>query len=330
MFELLEKLCMTPAPSGCEKQIRELIEKEISPYVDSVETDVMGNLIAHKKGNGKKLMFAAHMDEIGVVATCHGEKGQVHIAALGGVDPYASLYQRVRFLNGVEAVLAPDGKADILKTLKMQQLYADVGAKTEEEAKALVPVGEAGVFVGEYTEQNGCIRSKALDDRFGCFVLIETIKRMTKQENDLYFVFTAAEELGLRGAKAVASTVCPDYAVAIDVTKTGDIPSTGKMAVEMGKGVAIKIKDSSFLAHPLIKNKMKEICQRDNIPYQLEVLDRGGTDAGAIHTTCGGVPSGCISIPTRYIHSPGEMVHKQDIESAICLATALATDSLEA
>lgn len=328
MFELLEKLCMTPAPSGCEKQIRELIEKEISPYVDSVETDVMGNLIAHKKGNGKKLMFAAHMDEIGVVATCHGEKGQVHIAALGGVDPYASLYQRVRFLNGVEAVLAPDGKADILKTLKMQQLYADVGAKTEEEAKALVPVGEAGVFVGEYVEQNGCIRSKALDDRFGCFVLIETIKRMTKQENDLYFVFTVSEELGLRGAKTAVYNVEPDYAVVLDVTRTGDVPSEDKKALELKKGTIIKVMDRGFIAHPVVRERMVELCEKNGIDYQMGVLMQGATDAGAIHLFGGGVPSGVIAVPTRYIHTPGETVAQSDIESVLALTLAIAEEGI--
>ncbi len=328
MFELLEKLCTAPAPSGCEKQIRELIEKEISPYVDSVETDVMGNLIAHKKGSGKKLMFAAHMDEIGVIATCYGEKGQVYVSALGGVDPYASLYQRVRFLNGVEGVVAPDGKNDLLKSLKMQQLYVDVGAKNEEEAKALVSVGEAGVFVGDYKEQNGCVMSKALDNRVGCFILIEAIKKMKQSKNDLYFVFTVSEELGLRGAKTSAFAVNPDYAVAIDVTRTGDVPSSDKMALELKKGVVIKVMDRSFIAHPVVKERMVTLCEQNQIEYQMGVLEKGGTDAGTIHLSGGGVPTGVIAIPTRYIHTPGEIVAKNDVENAILLATALIEEGI--
>ena len=328
MFELLEKLCTAPAPSGCEKQVRELIEKEISPYVDSVETDVMGNLIACKKGSGKKLMFAAHMDEIGVIATCHGEKGQVYVSALGGVDPYASLFQRVRFLNGTEGVLALDGTNDLLKSLTMQKLYADVGAKNEEEAKKLVPVGEAGVFVGDYKEQNGCVISKALDNRVGCFILIEAIKKMKQNKNDLYFVFTVSEELGLRGAKTAAFTVNPDYAVAIDVTRTGDVPSSDKMALELKKGVIIKVMDRSFIAHPLVKERMVTLCEQNKIEYQMGVLEKGGTDAGAIHLSGGGVPTGVIAIPTRYIHTPGEIVAKSDVENAILLATALIEEGI--
>lgn len=329
MFELLETLCMTPAPSGCEKRIRELIEKEISPFVDSVETDVMGNLIAHKKGNGKKLMFAAHMDEIGLIATCYGEKGQVYVAGLGGVDPYASLYQRVQFLNGAQGVVAPDGKADLLKDLKLGQLYVDVGAKCEEEAKELVAVGETGVFVGDFHEQNGCITSKALDDRLGCFILIEAIKNMKKNQNDLYFVFTVSEELGLRGAKTAAYTVAPDYAVVIDVTRTGDIPSADKMALELKKGAIIKVMDRGFIAHPIVKERMVSLCEERNIPYQLGVLEKGATDAGAIHLSGGGVPSGCIAIPTRNIHTPGEIVAKQDVENAVSLALAIAEEGIE-
>ncbi len=328
MFDLLKKLCETSGPSGQEQAVAELIKNEISPYVDSVETDVMGNLIAHKKGEGKKLMLCAHMDEIGVVAACHGEKGQVHISALGGVDPVASLYQRVKFLNGVEGVLAPDGKEDILKTLKMQQLYADVGAKTEEEAKALVSVGDAAVFVGDYYEQNECITSKALDDRVGCFVLIETIKKMKKNHNDLYFVFTVSEELGLRGAKTAAFSVAPDYAVVLDVTRTGDIPSADKMALELKKGVIIKVMDRGFIAHPAVNERLIGLCEKGGISYQLGVLEKGATDAGAIHLSGGGVPSGCLAVPTRYIHTPGETVAKSDVENALQLTLAVAEEGI--
>ncbi len=330
MFSLLQKLCETTAPSGCESRIHELITQEIKPFVDEITVDSLGNLIAHKKGNGKKLMFCAHTDEIGLIATCIGKEGRVYVSGLGGVSPYAALYQRVRFTGGATGVVVPDGKPeDLFKSLKLQNVYVDIGASDAEEAEKMVAIGEAACFEGAFVRQGDCVISKALDDRAGCLVLIEAIRRMKSHTNDLYFVFTAAEELGLRGAKAVAGSVCPDYAVAIDVTRTGDIPSAGKMAVEMGKGVAVKIKDSSFLAHPIIKNAMKSVCQKRAIPYQLEVLDRGGTDAGAIHLTGGGVPSGCISLPTRYIHSPGEMMDVKDIEAAICLAVGLIEEGIE-
>ncbi len=323
MFKLLQTLCEAPAPSGCEKGLAELIEKEIKPYVDTVETDALGNLIAHKKGNGKKLMFCAHMDEVGLVATCFGEKGQVYVSPLGGLSPIAALYQRVTFAGGATGVLVPDGKEEVLKDLKFSKMYVDIGAKDEKEAAEKIVIGEAAVFVGDYLEQGDVIVSKALDNRAGCFALISAISQMKTWENDLYFVFTASEELGLRGAKAAAVSVAPDYAVAIDVTRTGDVSSAGKMAVSLGKGVAVKVMDHSFIAHPAVKNRMISLCETENIPYQLEVLERGGTDAGAIHVTGGGVPSGCVSIPTRYIHSPGEMIAKSDLGHAVELIKAL-------
>ncbi|MBE7021964.1 MAG: M42 family metallopeptidase [Ruminococcaceae bacterium] len=330
MFDLLRRLCEVSAPSGCETHLHELISKEVRPFADDISTDALGNLIVHKKGAGKRLMLCAHVDEIGLIATCFSKEGGVYISALGGVLPQAALYQRVRFTGGAEGVVVPDGKPEELpQNLKLQNLYVDIGAKTQAEAEERVKIGEAAAFCGTFSMQGDCLISKALDDRAGCFVLIEALKCMKTHTNDLYFVFTAAEELGLRGAKAAAGSVRPDYAVAVDVTRTGDVPSAPKMAVELGKGVAIKIKDSSFLAHPMMKDTMKELCIRKEIPYQLEVLERGGTDAGAIHITGGGVPSGCISLPTRYIHTPGEMMHKADLNGAVALMTALLEEGIQ-
>lgn len=324
MLARLQKLCETAAPSGAEGALAKLIEEEIRPFADEIYQDALGNLIAHKKGDGKRLMFAAHMDEIGLTATCYGEKGQIYVSALGGINPHAALYQHVRFTGGAKGVLVPDGKqADLIKTLKTGDMYVDVGAGSEEEAQKLVALGETAVFDGAFYKQGDVVVSKALDNRAGCCVLIEAMRRIQHHSNDLYFVFTVSEELGLRGAKAAAVSVKPDFAVAIDVTRTGDTPSGGKMAVKLGQGVAVKIMDSSFLAHPIIKTAMQAVCKDQNIPFQPEVLERGGTDAGAIHLTGGGVPSGCISIPTRYIHTPCEMIHQSDLEAAAALATAL-------
>ncbi len=330
MFDLLKKLCMASAPSGCEKALAKLIEAEIAPYVDEIKTDALGNLIAHKKGNGKKLMFAAHMDEIGLVASCCGEKGQVYVSPLGGVNPYAALYQRVEFTGGARGIVVPDGKMeDLAKGLTVRNLYVDIGAKSEEEATALVNIGEAATFAGDYMEQGDRIVSKAIDNRVGCYILLEAVKQMKTQNNDLYFVFTASEELGLRGAKAAAVSIQPDYAVALDVTVTGDTPASPKMAVKLGQGVAVKVMDHSFIAHPMVKDVMISLCRKEEIPYQLEVLERGGTDAGAIHVTGGGVPSGCISVPTRFIHTPGEMVSKDDVKGAIKLTKTLIETGIE-
>ncbi len=330
MLTLLKKLCETPAPSGNETGIAKLIAEEIRPYVDEIYQDALGNLIAHKEGKGKKLMFAAHMDEIGLVAMCYGEKGQIYVAALGGVSAQTALYQRVQFEGGAQGVLVPDGKIEeIGKHLTLQKMYVDIGAKDEKAAKKKVSLGETGTFVGHFVSQNDTVISKALDNRAGCVALIHAIKNAKKNYNDLYYVFTSSEELGLRGAKAAAVSIVPDYAVALDVTPTGDVASSGKRPVHLGQGVAVKIMDHSFMAHPIIKNAMQALCEKNGIEYQLEVLEKGGTDAGAIHLTCGGVPSGCISIPVRYVHSPGEMISTKDLEGACALAKTLIEEGIE-
>ncbi len=316
MFDLLKTLCDIPAPSGTEAGLRRVIEEKIAPFVDECHVDALGNLIAHKKGEGKKLMFCAHMDEIGLVATCFGEKGQVYVSPLGGVSPQTALYQRVQFSGGATGVLVPGEPEVDYKNLKFNKLYVDMGAKNKAEAEQLVALGETAAFVGEFREQGDVILSKALDNRAGCCALLEAVRRMQGQKNDLHFVFTAGEELGLRGAKAAAYSVKPDFAIAVDVTRTGDVPSAGKMAVSLGEGVAVKLMDGSMIAHPLVKDRMTGLCREAKIPFQLEILERGGTDAGAVHVSGGGVPSGCVSIPTRYIHSPGEMIHKKDLEAA--------------
>ncbi|MBR5236120.1 MAG: M20/M25/M40 family metallo-hydrolase [Clostridia bacterium] len=329
MLTLLKTLCDVNSPSGCEGSLASFIKKEIESCADAVWQDALGNLIVHKKGDGTKLMLCAHMDEIGLVATCHGEKGQVYVSALGGVFPYTALYQRVRFENGAEGVLVPDGQeADLLKDLKLSKLYVDIGAKDAEEAKARVALGEGAAFAGAYCEQGDTVIAKALDNRAGCYALIEALREAKKNKNDIYAVFTVSEELGLRGAKAVAESVKPDYAVALDVTRTGDTASGPKMSVRLGGGAAIKIMDHSMLAHPIIKERLQNLCKERDILWQAEVLERGGTDAGAIHLTGGGVPSGCISIPLRYVHTPGEMLSKQDLEQVVALTKALIEEGI--
>ncbi|MBE7048085.1 MAG: M42 family metallopeptidase [Ruminococcaceae bacterium] len=324
MLRLLQELCETIAPSGCEEAMSLIVKRELTPYADDMYQDALGNLIVYKKGNGKKLMLCAHMDEIGLVATCFGEKGQVYVSALGGVSLHAALYQRVRFVGGAEGVLVPNGQeSDVLKELKLGNLYVDIGAKNETEAAERITLGEGAAFVGGFATQGGYVISKALDNRAGCYALIRAMQQATDNKQDIYAVFTISEELGLRGAKAVAVSIAPDYAVALDVTRTGDTASGPKMSVRLGDGAAIKIMDHSMLAHPVIKDRLKLLCEEGNIKWQAEVLEKGGTDAGAVHVSGGGVPSGCISIPTRYIHTPGEMIHADDLEQVVALTTAL-------
>ncbi len=323
-MELLKKLTQITGPSGNEEAVCEFIENEIKDYVDEIYRDNLGNLIAHKKGSGARVMFDAHTDEIGILATFIEESGYIRFANLGGVSPYNALYQRVRFLNGTEGIVTVDAsRDDIMKNLKLSDLYIDIGAKNRDDAETKVSIGDAAAFVGNFADLGDRVVSKALDDRVACYCLIRVIKEIKLQKNDLYFVFAASEELGLRGAKAAATSINPDYAVALDVTSTGDTLGKRKMAVKLGAGAAIKIKDNSILCHPYIKQLMIDVCKKYDIPYQTEVLEFGGTDAGAIHLTGAGVATGAISIPTRYIHSPSEMADKNDIEAVINLSLKL-------
>ena len=312
---LLKELCEAFGPSGRENHVRDIIIREADKLGFESETDALGNLIVHKPGTKKKIMLASHMDEIGVVATFIDKKGFIRFSNIGGLYVKRLLSRRVVFENGIVGVI--DTEADN-KELKMSKMFIDIGSKNIEEAEKLISVGDMAVFIGEYKEQNGYVISKALDNRSGCFVLLEAMKKVNT-DNDLYFVFTSQEEVGLRGAKASAYSVNPEIALSIDVTDTGDTPGCDIMAVELSKGACVKVMDRSIISHPDIRTALIETAKNNNIDYQLEVLTDGGTDGGVIHTTKDGVKTGGISIPTRYIHSPSEMVSMKDIFDSINL-----------
>lgn len=324
MLNLLKKLTDITAPSGSESLLFDVIKSEIEPYVDEIYTDALGNLTAHKKGNGKKVMFSAHMDEIGLIATFITDEGFVRTAPIGGVNPYYALSARVRFTNGTLGVVWADlSEKNELKNLKIGDLYIDIGARSKKEAEEIISVGDTAGFLGDYFEAGHSVVSKSLDNRAGCAVLIQAIKNIKKYENDLYFVFSYGEELGLRGAKTAAYAINPDFAVAIDVTRTGDSLDKTKMAVSLGGGAAIKVKDNSVMCHPYIKTLMQKTAEKYGIKYQTEVLERGGTDAGAIHISRGGVITGAVSVPTRYIHSISETADINDLKACAELAEKL-------
>ena len=312
---LLEKLTQTFGPSGRESDITQVIYDVVNALADEVYTDALGNLIAHKKGDGKKIMLAAHMDEIGVAITFIDDKGFLRFSNIGGVYVKRLLNRRVRFQNGTIGVI--DTEEDN-KELKMSKMYIDIGASSKEEAEKYVNVGDMAVFEGEYKETNGVVISKALDNRAGCYALIKVLESV-KSNNDLYFCFTAQEEVGLRGARAASYSISPDYALAVDVTDTGDTPKCPKMAVELGKGAAVKVMDRSIICNSEVRSTLIELAKNKKIPYQLEVMTDGGTDAGAIHTSRDGVKAGGVSIPTRYIHSPSEMINRKDLDAAVQL-----------
>ena len=319
MFELIDTLTQTFGPSGYEKKVAGTIADLLKGKVDEIRSDALGNLICVKKGSGKKIMLAAHMDEIGIIVSYIDDKGFLRFGNIGGIPPLMILGQRVVFENGTTGVIWYEEDIDNMKNTKLDKMYIDIGANARTDAEKLVKVGDLAVFVGETVEQNGRIISKALDDRIGCAVLVQLALSRPQTDNEIYYVFTAQEEVGLRGAKTAAFGIIPDMALAIDVCDTGDTPSCKPMAVRLGEGPAVKIKDHSVIAHPKVKDRLINAAKEKNIPYQLEVMLAGGTDAGSIHTTAGGIPSGGVSIPTRYIHDASEMVDIADAENAVKL-----------
>ncbi len=321
MIKLLKKLTQSDGVSGDEESVGNIIAGEIKKYCDEISFDAMGNLIAHKKGGKKRVMFAAHMDEIGIIVKYIDDAGFIRFGAVGGLAVKELVGRRVRFKNGTVGVIGCE-EEEFSKKADIDKLYVDTGVR--DINKMPVSVGDRAVFEGDYTENKTSIISKALDDRVGCYILIEALKKIKKNKNDLYFVFTVQEEVGIRGAKTSAYAIDPDYAVSIDVTDTGDTPSAPKMAVKMGGGAAIKVMDRSILCDSGVRNLMCDTAKKNNIPYQLEIMTDGGTDAGAIHLTRSGVKTGGISVPSRYIHSPSEMVSKSDVEACEELVVKLA------
>ncbi len=319
--KLLKDIVRVYGPSSNEKKIREFIREEIKDYVDEINVDVMGNLIARKKGEGKKIMISAHMDQIGLMAIDIDENGFIRFTNIGGISPFNTLSQQVIFENGTIGAVFAEPVDDISK-LKLENMYIDIGAKTKEEAEEKVNIGDICVYNTELVENDNVVFTPYLDDRVGCFIAIEAIKAIKETKNDLYFVFSVQEEVGLRGAKTAAYGVDPDIGMSLDVTIHGDTPKAKRFAISLHKGAAIKVKDNSLICHPKVREMLVQLAKENNIPYQMEVLEFGGTDSGAIHVNKSGVPSGVISIPTRYVHSTIEMASKSDINNCTELLIA--------
>ena len=328
LFELIQTLSSAHGPSGDEADIRNILSELASPMADEVAWDTMGNLIVHRKGPGSKVMLAAHMDSIGFIVTHIEKEGFLRMGKLGGISPKEAVYTPIRFKNGVRGVVVPEEKADFGK-LKLDECYIDIGAKDEEQAKKLVQVGDTAVYDTPCFLQGSSVISPYLDNRISCAVLLAVLERIQTSANDLYFVFTSQEEVGLRGAKTAAWAVDPDWAIAVDVTDVDDTPGSERSGtVQLGKGAAVKVMDSSIICHPEVVAKLEGLAQVQGISVQRDIMRGGGTDAGAIHTTRLGVKTGGISVPCRYIHTPVEMADLGDAEACIKLVEAFAQTAL--
>lgn len=326
VFELWNEVGGAFGPSGREEAVREAIAAIAGAYIDDITTDALGNLICRKKGSGKKVLFAAHMDSIGVVATYIEEKGFIRFSQVGGLFKGDLINITVRFANGTRGVISYEEKTPF-KDLTLDNLFIDIGAKDRAQAETMVQVGDFAVFDAPRFEQNGVLCGPYLDNRIGCVTLLLAMEQLVdaQTDNDLYFVLTAQEEVGLRGAGAAAFDVEPDVAIAVDVTDTGDLPERKTpMAVDMGKGPAVKVMDRSVICTPAVCAALEQAAKDCGIATQREILQFGGTDTSALQKARAGVQAGAVSIPTRYIHSPSEMCAVGDVEDAAKLLARFA------
>jgi len=330
-MELLRRLCSTPGVSGREERIRELIVKEMTPLVDKLEVDTLGNIIGFKRGAWrKKVMLSAHMDEIGLIVNYIGEEGFIRFLPVGGFDPRTLLAQRV-VIHGREDVIGIIGSKPVhllteeekKKPVRMEELFIDVGLPPER-AKGLVRIGDPITLERELKEMGDTLNGKGLDDRLGVYIMLEALRRLKENKVDIYPVATVQEEVGVRGASVSTYGIEPDIGVAIDITIASDLPQIEKyrQITRLGKGVAITVMDSYTISHPLLVAFLQKIAEEEKIPYQMEVMPRGGTDAGGMQRTKTGVPVVTISVPLRYAHSSVEMAHRRDIENTIRLLTS--------
>jgi len=336
LVETLEKLSNACGVAGREDEVRKIMKDSLKPYVDEISEDKLGNVIGVKKGrkNAPKVMLAAHMDEIGLFVKTISKEGFLQFAKVGGIDDRILLAQKVIVhtergpLHGIIGSKPPhiQKEEERKKVLTYDELFIDIGAESQEEAKKMgVKIGDPVSFDIKFDRiGNDVVVGKAFDDRVGCAVMIDVMKMLKQTECAVYAVGTVQEEVGLRGATTAAFGIYPDVGIALDVTVAGDVPGVKEVEapIKMRKGPAIEIADMGLITHPKVLRMLVEAAEENNIPYQLETGLPGSTDAARIALTREGVPSGVISVPTRYIHSPTSLVSLKDMENAVKLTVA--------
>lgn len=341
-IKLLSSICTTPGTSGFEKRIRDLVLKELKGLTDEVEIDNMGNVYAIKRGTKKpaerkKVMIAAHMDEIGFIVTHIDDKGFIRFHTLGGFDPKTLTAQRVivhgkKDVIGVMAskpihVMTADEKN---KVAKLSDYFIDTGLSAKQ-VKAMIKIGDPITREREFIEMGDCVNGKSLDNRLSVYILIETLRKLKGKDipHDIYGVFTVQEEVGIRGANVSSLRIKPDFGFGLDTTIAFDLPGAAEheKITQLGEGTAIKIMDASTICDYRMVEYMKKTADKHKIKWQPEILTAGGTDtAGVQRMTEGGSIAGAVSIPTRHLHQVIEMAHKDDIKGSIDLLVACISD----
>ena len=343
-IDLLKRLTEAHGVPGQEDAIRDIVRAELEDICD-ISVDLMGNMHCVKRAprrsdarEPKKLMIAAHMDEIGFIVKHLDDKGFIRIQPLGGWDPRQMFSQRVfvhtkdGVLNGVLMYSSKPKhmltEEELRKGPEMANFFVDVGM-TAEQAKGRVRLGDMVTMNRTLQEMGNLCTCKAMDDRVAVYVMIEAVKAAAVHEVDVHAIATVQEEIGLRGAAASGSAIAPDVVVAVDITLANDIPGLQEQdyVTRLGEGAAIKVMDSSLICHPKVVAHFRELAERHGIKHQIEVLPMGGTDAGAVQRLHGGIPAFTLSIPTRYVHTVNETVHKADVDACVDLLARYIEDA---
>lgn len=299
MDKLLKKLIPPISVSGCERAITEVLKELCAPYGETA-SDHLGNLVLHKPGKGKRIMLAAHMDTVGLVATYIEDSGFVRFGKIGGMKLIPCVGQRVQFENGVIGVICTERDVEA-KDVKEEKLYVDtLGQK--------VAPGDTAGFCDAPLFVDGKVMSHSLDNRLGCAVCLKAMELLKDTDNDIFCVFTVQEEVGRRGAGPAAFSICPDLAIAVDICGVEDMPGGSKQnALTLSGGPIVKYMDLRSISHPAVNKLLEQTAQELGMTVQRCVTNHGGTDASTILSSRGGVPSGTLSVPIRYTHTANEL-----------------------
>ena len=332
--EVRKRLCEEIGVSGEEYRVRKMIKEEIGSFVDDIRIDKLGNLIALKRGRSdeKKVLFLAHMDEVGLLITGIEDNGLLRFTAVGGIDPKVLLSKRV--LIGKDKIPGVIGfipihmqRGEEVKVPKIEDMRIDVGASSNKDLEGKVEIGDTAGFSTQYEEVEKMAKGKAFDDRAGCSVLIEVIDVLSEQKPffDTYFAFVTQEETGLRGSGAVAYEIMPDIAFVFEGTTAGDNPELEeeRWSTHLGEGPAITAVHRGWVVPKWLFEYVIGMAEREDIPYQIKRTTKGGTDAYRIGTSARGIPSAVISVPCRYIHSPVSLMNLEDYANTVKLAKAI-------
>ena len=330
-FDLLRELTETDGVPGYEDAVRAVVRRELAASTDEVRTDAMGNVVGTVEGGEYEVVVAAHMDEIGFMVRHVTEEGFLKLDALGGWDPRILRAQRVRVhtrngaLMGVIGSVPPHTLTDEQKETEQEvsDVYVDLGLEGET-VNERVSVGDLVTMQQTTARMGELVTGKALDDRVCLFAMLAAARRVGAPDVTVHFVATVQEEVGLRGAQAVGVDLDPDLAVALDVTVANDVPGfdAADHVTELGEGAAVKLKDSSVITNPKVNRRLRDVAETEGITHQLEVLPAGGTDTAGLQRAGGAVPVGALSVPTRYLHTPTECVHVDDVAATIDLLSA--------